>query len=300
VKLAGYGAAALLLLGLVFALRIVVLNFLGERADYLRSAPAPISRHPERTGIPGLHEVSFTDTTGTPIAGWYAPSRNRAALVLVHGTAAERSGVLDETRLLATAGFGTLAIDMPGQGASGGQTQWGAAERRAISAAVDWLALQPEIDARCIGGFGLSMGAYVMTQAAVLDQRLRAVVLAGAPPEVVEQNWVSSNRWGLLSQLPVYWALRLSPQSFDMPPKEVIGRIAPRAVYLVGGDQDTAVPEYMAQQLFAAAGAPKQLWIVPGARHADYLRAAPVEYPARLVEFFRHRLLDNPGCGASR
>jgi hypothetical protein len=31
------------------------------------------------------------------------------------------------------------------------------------------------------------MGAYVLTQAAVLDQRIRAVVLAAAPNDVVER-----------------------------------------------------------------------------------------------------------------
>jgi dipeptidyl aminopeptidase/acylaminoacyl peptidase len=181
---------------------------------------------------------------------------------------------------------------LPGQGASAGETQWGPAERRAISGAVDWLGTQQDIDPHCIGGLGLSMGAYVMTQAAVLDKRLRAVVLGASPNDVVEQNWVSSARWGPLSQLPVYWALRASAQTYDMLPKDVIGQIAPRAVFIVGGEHDTAVPEYMARQLFAAAGEAKELWIVPGARHVDYIRHAPQEYPRRVTEFFRRHLLD--------
>jgi dipeptidyl aminopeptidase/acylaminoacyl peptidase len=284
--------AVVLLLGLAFVLRIMVSNYRDERADYLRTPPQPISQHPERSGIPGLHEVRFLDAGATQLAGWYAPSANRAAIVLVHGTGTDRSGVLVETQFLAEAGFGVLAIDLPGQGASAGETQWGPAERRAINGAVDWLGTQADIDPHCIGGLGLSMGAYVMTQAAVLDQRLRAVVLGASPNDVVEQNWVSSARWGLLSQLPVYWALRASAQTYDMLPKDVIGQIAPRAVFIIGGERDTAVPKYMAQQLFAAAGEPKELWIVPGARHVDYIGHAPREYPRRVIEFFRRRLLD--------
>jgi dipeptidyl aminopeptidase/acylaminoacyl peptidase len=102
------------------------------------------------------------------MAGWYAPSRNRAAVVLVHGTGADRSSLLADTRILTDAGFGTLALDIPGQGQSEGRTRWGVPERQAISAAVDWLSARDEVDPQRIGGFGLSMGAYVLTQAAVL------------------------------------------------------------------------------------------------------------------------------------
>jgi len=270
----------------------MVSNYLAERSDYLRTPPQPISRHPERTGIAGLREIRFTDASGIQVAGWYTPPRIHAAIILVHGTAADRSGVLIETQFLAEAGFGILAIDLPGQGASAGETRWGRPERQAIAGAIDWLISQTEVDPSRIGGLGLSMGAYVMTQAAVLDVRLRAVVLAATPNDVVEQNWVSSAQWGLLSQLPVYWALRASGQTLDMLPKDVIGRIAPRAVFIVAGDHDAAVPEYMAHQLYAAAGEPKELWIVPGAQHADYIRHAPLEYPARVSDFFRRRLLD--------
>jgi dipeptidyl aminopeptidase/acylaminoacyl peptidase len=287
-----YLIALILAIGLLLALRIAYTNYRGERSDYTRWPPKEISRHPESTGIAGLREVSFAAPGEPRVAGWYAPSQNRAAVVLVHGTGADRSSLLAETRILASAGFGVLALDIPGQGASDGKTMWGVPERHAISAAVSWLSAREEVDPERIGGFGLSMGAYVLGQAAVLDKRLRAVTLAASPNDVVEQNWVTSDDWGLLSQLPTYWALRMSGQPLDMLPKDVIGGIAPRALFIVEGDLDQAVPEYMARQLFAAAGEPKELWIVPGAHHGDYVQTAPVEYPRRLVDFFRRRLLD--------
>jgi dipeptidyl aminopeptidase/acylaminoacyl peptidase len=290
-KIAANIALLGLLLGLAAALCIVISNYRRERSDYLRTPPQAISRHPEQTGIALLREVSFVNEAGTPLAGWYAPSRNRAAVVLVHGTGADRSGVLFETEFLAQAGFGAFAIDLPGQGASGGSTQWGPPERSAIRAAVSWLSQQQEVDGGRIGGLGLSMGAYVLTQAAVLDPRLRALVLAASPNDVVEQNWISSDQWGYLSQVGVYLALRMSAQTYDLKPKHVIGRIAPRAVFLIGGENDRLVPPYMARQLFAAAGEPKEFWIVPAAAHVDYARAAPLEYSARVTDFFRRELL---------
>ena len=217
-KIVTFAAIAILAIGLLFALRIALQNYLGERSDFTRWPSPQISQHPERTGIPGLHEVFFAAPGEPRVAGWYSPSRNRAAIVLVHGTAGDRSSLLAETRMLAQAGFGVLALDLPGQGASDGKTLWGVPERHAIMAAVDWLSGRDEVDPRRIGGFGLSMGAYVLTQAAVLDKKLRAVTLAACPNDVVEQNWVTSDSWGLLSQLPTYWALRASGMPLDMLP----------------------------------------------------------------------------------
>ncbi len=285
-------AMIFLIFGCMIALRIAVKSFWDERADYVRTPPTAISKHPERTGISGLAEISFIAGGTIRLAGWYAPSRNRAAIILVHGTGADRSSLLFETRMLSDAGFGVLAMDLPGQGASEGKTQWGVPERRAISAAIDWLSAREDVDPQRIGGFGLSMGAYVLTQAAALDRRLRAVWLSSSPNDVVEQNWLATSKWRFLSQVPCYLALRLYGQSLDMMPKDVIGAIAPRPVFILAGDLDTLVPKFMAQQLYAAAGTPKELWIVPNAHHADFEEVAPREYQQRLRDYFQGTLLD--------
>ena len=277
--------------GFVLCVGVAAKSFWNERADYVRTPPPAIARHPERTGIEGLAEISFSSADGQRVAGWYAPSRNRAAIVLVHGTGAERSSLLFETGFLSQAGFGVLAIDLPGQGASEGRTRWGVPERYAITAAVDWLRARGEVDPERIGGFGFSMGAYVLTQAAVLEPRLRAVALVSSPNDVVEQNWLATAKWGLLTQVPCYLALRTYGQSLDMPPKNVIGSIAPRAVLIVGGDLDTLVPAFMARQLFSAAGSPKEMWLVPRAHHSDFAQVAGPEYRNRVTGFFDRTLV---------
>jgi dipeptidyl aminopeptidase/acylaminoacyl peptidase len=277
--------------GLVLCAGVAAKSFWRERADYVRTPPPAISRHPERAGIEGLAEISFSSPDGRRVAAWYAPSRNRAAVVLVHGTGAERSSLLFETGFLSQAGFGVLAVDLPGQGASEGRTRWGVPERHAIIAAVDWLRARAGVDPERIGGFGFSMGAYVMTQAAVLEPRLRAVALVSSPNDVVEQNWLATAKWGILTQVPCYLALRAYGQSLDMRPKNVIGSIAPRAVLIVGGDLDPLVPAFMARQLFSAAGSPKELWLVPRAHHDDFAQIAGPEYRNRITGFFDRTLL---------
>jgi hypothetical protein len=46
-------------------------------------------------------------------AGWYRPSRNGAAVLLVHGGGGDRSGPLRHARMLARHGDGVLLYDAP-------------------------------------------------------------------------------------------------------------------------------------------------------------------------------------------
>ncbi len=292
-KYAIYAGTAIAVVALFFVLYIGVKSYWDERSDYVRTAPTMLSRHPERTGIAGLREISFAAAGDPPVAAWYAPGTNRAAVILVHGVGADRSALVAETRFLADAGFAVLALDLPGQGASGGETFWGVPERRAISAAVDWLGQRPEVDPRRIGAFGMSMGSYVLVQAAALDQRLRAVVLGACPHDVVEFNWEATSRWGWLSQLPTYWALRAGGTPVDMLPKDIIASIAPRPIMILHGDLDGLIPVSTARLMFAAAHEPKELYIVHGAHHADFstTKQALPEYRSHLVDFFERSLV---------
>ena len=285
-----YALLLLFVAAFAAAANVAIRSFYSEMGDYRRYPSQEISKQPQQAGIAGLREISFGAPGEPRVAGWYAPGNNRAAIVLVHGTGADRSSLLAETRILAQAGFGVLALDLPGQGASEGRSHWGVPERHAIIAAADWLKAQAEVDPQRIGGYGFSMGAYVMTQAAVLSDVFRAVTIAACPPDVVQENWVNSGQWSLLSQVPNYLALRLSGQPRDMLPKDIVGRIAPRELFIIDGALDPIIPPSMAQQLFAAAGAGKQLWLVAGAQHGDYAKAAPQEFSARLIDFYRHGL----------
>jgi hypothetical protein len=53
-----------------------------------------------------------------------------------------------------------------------------------------------------------------------------------------------------------------------------------------GGGGEELTPEYC-----AAAGQPKQIWMVPGAGHTGGLTAEPTEYERRVIEFFDNALL---------
>lgn len=243
------------------------------------------------SGIAGLQSLSISTPEGLQLAAWYIPPAEGAgSIILAHGTGNDRASLLAEVQLLSAAGFGVLAFDWPGLGQSSGDIRWDGQARSALTATVDWLSVQPGVDPQRIGGLGFSIGGYVMAQVAAQDARLRAVVLESPSPDFNLYVHLHSSRWGALSEWAGRWALRnsglLDPA---VQPLQVIARIAPRPLLLVGGTQDANVPPAMVRQLYDAAREPKEVWIVQGASHGDYSAVAP-EYASRLTGFFANHL----------
>ena len=56
------------------------------------------------------------------------------------------------------------------------------------------------------------------------------------------------------------------------------------------GGRDELIPVAHARQLYAAARGPRELWIVPGARHVRSHAREPGAYEQRVVTFFQQYL----------
>jgi fermentation-respiration switch protein FrsA (DUF1100 family) len=65
-----------------------------------------------------------------------------------------------------------------------------------------------------------------------------------------------------------------------------VPRLAPRALLLIHGGRDPYVSTAAVKGLFAAAGEPKELWIVPEAGHRKVDKLRPDEYLKRVIGFF--------------
>ncbi len=280
---------ALLLIAAVVVLATLVIAlhaFVTERGAFVARHHAPrLSLRDFR--IPGLVEASFRSRAGGRLKGYYAPPSDGIAVVLCHGSSGERSDLVEEARILAEAGVGVLVFDWPGHGESEGTVHWDEPERQALRGAVDWLVMQPGVSPHKIGAFGFSMGGYMLAQVAATDDRLRAVALAGTPPDAVAHLRWEYRRGGLLRQWPAMLAVHVSGmQPREQVPLEVVKRVAPRRLLLVAGSDDRSVPPWMTQQLYAAASEPKRLLVIQGAEHGGYSRA-DAGYAQTLRDFFR-------------
>ena len=80
--------------------------------------PALGSGTPADVGLT-YRSVEFPATDGVMLSGWYVPSRNNAAVALLHGAGSTRSNVLDHAVVLARHGYGVLLYDARGHGERG-------------------------------------------------------------------------------------------------------------------------------------------------------------------------------------
>lgn len=279
--------------GVLFLLPLALLLVKMHRA--FRASAAEFHRRRRQAGpvpadLPGAEPVEFPSLDGTRIQGWSVRSANRATVLLLHGSEADRRQLLPEARLLSAQGFGVLSFDWPGAGESGGQVTWGRAERAALLAAVGWLSrLSPEDR---LGALGFSMGATILVPVAAEDSRLRALAVEGPVLDLDEQTNYEYRRWGFITCFPARLAKRFEGYDPSFPkPLDTVARLQGRPLLIIAGTADQIVPPANAGRLYAAAREPRDLWLVPGAHHGRYFEAAPGEYARRLIAFFQRALV---------
>lgn len=238
-----------------------------------------------------LTRVAFRSRDGTMLSGWYLPSRDRSAIVLAHGTDATRLSVLDEARLLAAAGHGILLFDFPGHGESGGVVGFGPSATQAVQGALDFVASRSDIDPAHLGALGFSGGGIAVAAAAAIDHRIKATALVATPGDAERQTIEEYGRLGPVAVFGALSAYRLRGIRLErLRPQDDVAAIAPRYLAIFGGEEDGVVPVEEAQDLYAAARQPKQLYFVAHGDHGAY-SARDSAYAGELRSFFAASLL---------
>ena len=237
-------------------------------------------------------DVTFRTSDGLELAGWYIPSRNGAAVIAFPG----RKGPQKHARMLARHGYGVLLFDRRGEGASEGDPEaLGWIGDRDVDAAIDFLARRPEVDSERIGGIGLSTGGEILLQTAARSSGLRAVVSEGAGIRSIreELDLPGAMKWALAPQWSVSTAATAIFSNHGPPPnlKDLVGRIAPRPVFLIYARDGQGGEQELNPGFYAAARQPKTLWGIAGSAHTGGISVRPQEYERRVVSFFDRALL---------
>jgi uncharacterized protein len=69
-----------------------------------------------------------------------------------------------------------------------------------------------------------------------------------------------------------------------------VAHLAPRPLLIIHGTRDSVVPTADSRANFAAAGRPKELWLVERATHGATIEPGGATTSARVVRFFRKAL----------
>jgi pimeloyl-ACP methyl ester carboxylesterase len=232
-------------------------------------------------------DVELTTADHVMLSGWYVPSRNGAAVVLLHGSGETRSAVLDHAVVLARHGYGVLLFDARGHGRSGGDAnEFGWYGDRDVAAAVDYVERRPDVRDGRVAALGESMGGEEAIGAAASDGRIRAVVAEGALWRVpADTAWLPHDVTGLITrgmnwiQAQATRVLSGAPESIGLA--DAVVATAPRPVLLIAGkdeiDGDRSYRD--------ASPGNVQLWELPDTAHTKGLAQHRADWEARVVAF---------------
>ncbi len=246
---------------------------------------------PAERGL-SYRDVRFATADGVSLSGWYVPSANRAAVVLLHGAGSTRSNVLDHAAVLANHGYGVLLFDSRGHGRSGGRAMdFGWYGDQDTAAAVSFLTTQPDVDPARIAAIGMSMGGEEAIGAAASDTRIRAVVAEGATNRVTaDKAWMSEEfGWRGTFSRGLEWLVYntadlLTAGRQPIPLREAAAAAAPRPILLIAAGD---VADEATADRYIQAGSPQsvEVWVVPDTGHTAALDTHPQEWEQRVTAF---------------
>lgn len=234
---------------------------------------------------------------GILLRGWKvrAAQPNGSWVLLFHGVADNRMGVLEHALFLLRAGYGVTLMDARAHGESEGPiATYGWLERNDTRAILDAL-VASEHPAHILA-LGESMGAGIALQSAGLDPRIEAVV-AEAPFASLREasyDYAGLQKYPLLGETlfaPGAWVMLARGGSLAgfsaaevSPEHAVAARAFP--VFIICDAADTTLPCRHAMKIYAAASGPRSLWVVPRAFHTAALGYQPADFKRRVLRFF--------------
>lgn len=266
----------------------------------------------ERALHPGYHKykwslTSFRDlrpeavhihsSTGIDLQGRFFAGQNRGLLIVASGYGETQDQVLPFAEFLHRSGFNVLTFNSRARATSGGEyVTLGALEQEDLISIVDFAARRPEVDPGRIGVLGVSLGGATAILAAAADQQIRAVVDDCGFSDASSAIAASFQHFIHLPAMPfapiTVWIASYRA-GFDIErvrPVDVIGQISPRPILIIHGLDDYLIPVANSERNFAAAREPKELWLVPGAKHAESHAVKREQYEQKVVKFFTRSL----------
>ena len=286
------------IIGVVTGLYLV---YVGTRGSRMLIQPEVRPFQPEWEGAPatpsdlGLayEDVRFTTDDGVTLSGWLVPAGRdtRTAVIVLHGFSGHRLPELAALVPWLQTRHHVLQFDFRGHGQSGaGSVTLGLHERRDVAAAVRFL------ESRGLGPialFGISMGAAIAIISAP-DLPVAAVVADAAFAELHHPIANRMRHAGYpmprIGARAVLAGAALRTRSRLPDPIRSVARIAPRPLLLIAPQDDELISWRQSERLMAAAGEPKELYVVPGAGHAEAYSIAPEAYRSRVLGFLERHL----------
>lgn len=257
----------------------------------------PLDVWPDQYKLP-YENVYFKTEDGVRIKGWFLPNPSSSkTIILMHGWGMNRGDVFKNTYFLYDLGYNLMYFDFRALGESGGTvSSIGYLEVKDLQAAIRFLKSTRPFACEKIGLYGLSMGGMVAICEAAQNPEIQCVAAEASYYSfrrvVSRWAWVH-NKVPYFPLMPIilhYMRRNLAVNPEKYSPKYNIPKISPRPVFIIHGRYDNLVPAAQAKMLFKCAGEPKEIWLVPGAKHNKCAEVGGFEYKQRLADFYKKYL----------
>jgi uncharacterized protein len=260
------------------------------------------SRRPRRVfhaaaeyGLEG-EEVTFRAADGLELRGCWIPASEQSApvVIILHGHGGSLDTDLHRAPAFHAAGFSVFLFDFRAHGASGGRVaSFGYLERRDVEGAVAYARSR---GAGRIGLLGFSYGGIASMVAAPVCPEVGAVASDGGPVRMTTAIAGRGAEWRFPRWISRFFAwlivaitsLRLRTNLFDYEAVRWVGKIAPRPIFFIHGEDDPYLLDF--DDLWDAAAEPKEAWRLPGVGHTKASELYPEEFDRRVIGFFRKNL----------
>ncbi len=194
------------------------------------------------------------------IHGWWLPAANPqplGTLLYLHGKGFNIGTNINQSYRLRQLGFSVLLIDYRGYGRSQGHFPSEAQVYEDAETAYNYLVKQRQLSPSEIFLYGHSLGGAVAVELAVAHSEAAGLIVQSSFTSMLDMV----ERQSLMRLFPVRLLLT---QKFDSLNKVKLLKIP---VLFVHGTADTLIPAAMSNKLYAAADEPKQILLVPNAKH---------------------------------
>ena len=258
-----------------------------------RARPSVVGEPPPDLPSP-VESVRFATSDEQILSGWLLPSDDRRrGIVLLHGFGGNRKQMVPRARFFREQGYTVLLYDARACGESTGDTiTFGYRERHDVVAAVRFL---QERGCRDIACLGVSQGGATILFAAEELPDVKAVICESVYDEMAHAVDRRMRRYtglpGCLAGclLVPFAEQRLGLSIDEVKPADHAGKLC-CPILIISGEKDERTWPEDTQRLFEAAAEPKELWMIPEARHEDLYHCAG--YPEKVTSFLRRHLAD--------
>jgi alpha-beta hydrolase superfamily lysophospholipase len=267
----------------------------------------PLRVEPVERGEP----VAFATSDGLALAGTYFRARTpgrAGVMVYCHEFLSDRWSYRPYVDHLRDLGFDIFTFDFRNHGESqaepGYEPMHWASDREVqdLRAALAYLRTRPDRDPAGLGLFGVSRGGTTALLVTAGEPDVWGVITDGAFP-TIGTMMAYILRWAELylrnpvtRRLVPRWLYRVLARAgrrrsarrrgCRFPDVEkAVARLAPRPWLMIHGQRDTYISPEVVEELFERGNGPKELWLVPDAKHNRCREREPEAYAGRLLDF---------------